>query len=483
MRRALLAALTVLACLVAPALAAAYGTATTYLGSASATLGGWSNIPGAQAADGAEGALAEGLPPPQSFPANRDFATDASGWTESHGSCVLVVLPLCTVSGGWNAANGGSISSEYAQVVGVLSLGSVTSTLRSDPFTWNGGTAATLGFSVDTSATLSGVNVARADWAAELVDTGTSARTALAGGSVSSTTGWTTSPGTPPAAALQDGHTYVVELKTTFVPLLNVAGSASMRFDNVTLSATSAARRADAEADVTGVPAGSTQTLELRARTSAEAFGVSVWDGSAWHQRLTVGNTALPGSPASYGLTPAEWNGGAVRVRFTDGDQTTADTTQDVLSIDYLRIVSTGGVTVSGPTSATLPAVALDGVSAKTTSAALGAVDVTDSGGVASGWSVSASAGPMALVADPTVTMPATAFSVAPAAPITLSGDPVGVAAGAGGTLAPGSPVTLASAPAGHGVGSYRETPQLSLLVPPNALRGSYQSLVTITVS
>ena len=38
-------------------------------------------------------------------------------------------------------------------------------------------------------------------------------------------------------------------------------------------------------------------------------------------------------------------------------------------------------------------------------------------------------------------------------------------------------------AAAGRGIGTYRESVQVSLTVPPNAARGTYQSTVTLTAS
>jgi hypothetical protein len=172
-----------------------------------------------------------------------------------------------------------------------------------------------------------------------------------------------------------------------------------------------------------------------------------------------------------------------VRVRFVDSQQA-VDDSQASLSVEYLRVVSTGGITLSGPSTVTLPAVTIDGVSPKVTTAAFGQIEVTDGGGIASGWTLSATATRWALLADPGQLLPANAFTGTPAAPTSPSGsDLTGVAAGAGGEFSPTVPITLMTASAGHGVGTYRQNPQVGLTVPPNAMKGDYRSTVTLTVS
>jgi hypothetical protein len=185
----------------------------------------------------------------------------------------------------------------------------------------------------------------------------------------------------------------------------------------------------------------------------------------------------------SHGLTAAEWNGGDVRVRFADAGAS-PDWTADTLAVDVMRLVSTGGITVSGPTSVTMPAVTIDGVSPKLSSAALGAVEVRDTGGAASGWALSATATRWTLDGDPADQLPAAAFTAAPTSPTTPDGsDLTGVAAGAGGTLLPATPVTLMSATPGSGVGTYRQSPDLSLTVPVTASSGVYRSVITLSAS
>jgi hypothetical protein len=131
-----------------------------------------------------------------------------------------------------------------------------------------------------------------------------------------------------------------------------------------------------------------------------------------------------------------------------------------------------------------MPAVALDGLAPKTSTAAMGPVEVVDTGGAASGWALTATATRWALVGDPTDRLPASAFTAAPAAPTTPDGsDLTGVAAGAGGTFDAVTPITLMSAASGRGVGTYRENPSLSLTVPVAATAGVFRSVITLSVS
>jgi hypothetical protein len=58
-----------------------------------------------------------------------------------------------------------------------------------------------------------------------------------------------------------------------------------------------------------------------------------------------------------------------------------------------------------------------------------------------------------------------------------------GVAAGPGGTLLPAAPLTLMSVAPGGGVGTYRQSPVLSLTVPVTASSGVYRSVITLSAS
>lgn len=483
---ALLALLAALAA--APATALAYGTSTAYVASASAGPGSWGPIAGAQGdADGdAAATLSEADAagePAVILPSNTTFSGSAAGWS-SASSCSL----LCTVTNAYDDGSGnpsGSIATSFATALGLLSTATGVGTWSSDSFTWTAGAPGAVTVALDRRATVSGLLAVggTATYAVRLVDETVPGSTTLLSGTLTGDdAGWVPLSASPAPGVVVSGHAYHLEIATTFTAAVALLSGHSVTYDNVTLSVRPQNQRADGEMRVTGVPPGSTWTLELRARTEGgEDFAVKVWDGAAWNDRLTVSATSYQAQ--SYGLTPAEWNGGTVRVRLVDSQQG-VDATAGALSVEYLRVVATGGITVSGPASVALPGVTLDGVSSQVSTATLGPVEVVDSGGAASGWALTATATPFALAGDPGTQLPADAFTVAPAAPTTPDGsDMTGVSAGAGGVLRASPPVTVMQAAAGRGIGTYRQSAQVFLTVPPNAARGTYQSTVTLTAS
>jgi hypothetical protein len=466
-----------------PAVACAYGTTTTY---ASAGSGPWANLAAAGVAGdgGAAASLTEaesGAGTPQLFPANRTMP-DATGWTATDTTGVL-----CTSASAHDPAAGnpaGSLHTSYATLLNLLGLlANCGGTWKSASFTWTGGPPTAVAFSLDRLVDLNGIALANATVTATLVDETVPGSTLLATQSVSGDSGWATISGSPSPGAVVSGHTYHVEVAIGFASVLSLVSGMGVNIDNVVLSITPADQRAQGELRALGVPRGSTHTLEVRARTSGEPFSVQVWDGATWTTRATVATVAPAWADVSHGLTAAEWNGGTVRVRFVDAN-TGPDPTADTLEVDHLRVVSTGGITVSGPTTVTMPAVTIDGISPKLSSAALGPVEVVDTGGAASGWALTATATRWTLDGNPADQLPAAAFTAAPTAPTTPDGsDMTGVAAGAGGTLLPATPVTLMSAAPGGGVGTYRESPVLSLTVPVAASSGVYRSVITLSAS
>ena len=467
-----------------PAAASAYGTTTTY---ASAGTGAWTNLAAAGSATdgGAAATLTEadsGAGTQQLFPSNRAMAT-GTGWTVTDNGALL-----CSVSSGHDGGAGnppGSLRTSYATLLNLLNLLSAcSSTWRSASFTWNDGPPSASSFSMDRLVDLNGlVGVASATITATLVDETAATTHTLATQTVTADSGWTAMTGTPSPGALVAGHTYRIEVDIAFGSTLSLVSGMGVNLDNVTLSVRPQDQRAQGELRAVGVPAGSTHTLEVRARTGAEAFDVQVWDGTTWNSRGSVTAVAPAWGSVSYGLTGAEWNGGTVRVRFSDAGAS-PDWTADTLAVDHMRVVSTGGITVSGPTAVTMPAVTIDGLSPKLSSAALGPVEVHDTGGAASGWALTATATRWTLDGNPSDQLPTAAFTAAPAAPTTPDGsDLTGVAAGAGGTLLPATPITLMSAASGSGVGTYRESPVLSLTVPVTASSGVYRSVITLSAS
>jgi hypothetical protein len=482
--RGLALALACTALVALPAVASAYGTTAT---DASAGTGPWTNL--AAAGSGSDGGAAAALTEtesgggtPQLFPANREMASGA-GWTASDTNGVL-----CTTSSAHDGSEGspaGSLRTSYAALLNLLNLlADCSTTWRSQSFTWNDGQPADVAFAMDRLVDLNGlVGLATATVTARLVDETTPGALTLASATVTQDSGWTPMTGSPAPSAVVHGHTYHLEVEISFTSTLSLISGFGVNLDNVVLSVRPGDQRATGELRAVGVPVGSTHTLEVRARTTGEPFDVQVWDGATWTTRASAAAAAPAWGNASHGLTAAEWNGGTVRVRFVDAG-TGADPVADTLEVDHLRVVSTGGITVSGPTSVTMPAVTIDGVSAKVSSAALGPVEVRDTGGAASGWTLSATATRWTLDGAPGDQLPAAAFAAAPAAPTTPDGsDLTGVAAGGPGTLLPATPLALMSAAPGAGVGTYRQAPVLSLSVPVTASSGVYRSVITLSAS
>lgn len=490
MRVAGLAAVVGCAWLAAAGVALGYGTATTYATEAAGTPpGAWSGVAGAASdSDGDAAAVltetdAAGIAA-SAYPSNRTFTGNATGWTVDDQPAAL-----CSMSSAYDGGSGNPAGSLRATYGALLNLGGLLGTCgtswTSASFTWSQGTPGAVSFAMDRSVDVNGLaGQVSVTWSAVLVDETAASSTVLTTETRTTDAAWATrtASGIGPADIVS-GHTYHVRIDAGFQSDLSLVSGMGFNADNVTLSVTPRDERADGELRALAVPAGTTHTLELRARTSGEPFDVQVWDGGAWATRATVTDVAPAWGLASYGLTTAEWNGGTVRVRLA-ATGSGVDAVADALSIEYLRVVSTGGISVSGPTSVTLPAVVIDGVTSKTTGTPLGDVEVHDAGGAASGWSLLATATRWVLDGAPSEMLPADALSAAPAAPTTPDGsDLTGVAAGAGGTVGPSTPATLMTAGAGHGVGTYRQNPDLSLLVPVTALHGTYRCVITLVAS
>lgn len=104
----------------------------------------------------------------------------------------------------------------------------------------------------------------------------------------------------------------------------------------VQVTYTLVATELEATFDFVGVPAGLTQTLQVRFATSTDTFGIQVWNGATWSPPQPLNSTA----PATYvyPLNLLEYNLGAPRVRFVDLDSAPGEGT---LQIDYARVVTT----------------------------------------------------------------------------------------------------------------------------------------------
>lgn len=97
----------------------------------------------------------------------------------------------------------------------------------------------------------------------------------------------------------------------------------------------------DVEMAFAGVPVGLTHTLQLNYQVAAggDTFAVALWDGAAWRTCTgALSATSLAAYTCSLVL-PAEYQGGAPRIRFTDADP--GGSTQTTLSLDYVRVAST----------------------------------------------------------------------------------------------------------------------------------------------
>ncbi len=486
----LVAAAAVAVWALAASVALGYGTTTTYAGQAAGTPpGAWTTVAGAASdSDGDAaavltetdaGGVAAGL-----YPSNRAFAGNASGWTIADNPAGLCSIASAYDGGAGNPA--GSLRAAYSALLNLGGLlGTCTSSWTSASFTWSAGAPASVAFAMDRTVDVNGLaGDVSVTWSAVLVD-----ETAASSATLVTETRTTDAPwGSQSATGLApgdvvSGHTYHLRIDVGFQSDLSLVSGMGFGVDNVTLTITPQDNQADGELRATGVPVGTTCTLELRARTTGEAFDVQLWDGGAWHSRATVSALSPGWDAISYGLTPDEWNGGTVRVRFV-ASGTGVDATADALSVEYLRVVSTGGASVSGPTSVVLPEVTIDGLSSHGSSAALGYVEVVDGGGAAPGWDLDATATRWTLDGAPAEQLPADSLTVVPTAPTSPDGsDLTGVSAGAGGVLGPSTPATLMTAAPGQGVGTYRVNPQLTLVVPVTALHGTYRCVITLVAS
>ena len=126
------------------------------------------------------------------------------------------------------------------------------------------------------------VGLASATVTASLVDETVPGTVTLTTATITSDSGWAAMTAAPAPGVVVSGHTYHLSIRIAFSSTLSLVSGMGVNIDNVTLSVTPSDDRADGELRAPGVPVGSTNTLELRARTSAEPFDVQVWNGSAW---------------------------------------------------------------------------------------------------------------------------------------------------------------------------------------------------------
>ena len=238
---------------------------------------------------------------PQS-PAGSTFTTGADGWTDTEHSC-SIILPnlLCTTANTYAGTIGnppGSIQSSYTSAVGLLGINTGTAKFQSPSFTLTGPGPIGPGpigaiFHVDRRAEIQAlIDVGgSATSTIVLVDEG-GPDTTLVSGSLGANTSFFPTNVNVPSANLTLGHTYHIEITTTFTTaLLQVAlGTYSVQYDNVALLV----------ADGTGLSTPSATTLPATDITGTSATlnsvinpnGVDTEYGYQWGPTNALGNTA-----------------------------------------------------------------------------------------------------------------------------------------------------------------------------------------------
>ena len=334
--------------LFATATALGYGTSTVYASQSAGTPPGvWATTAAAASASDSDASATLTETDVASVaaslnPTNRTFSGNATGWTASDSGA-----SLCSIATAYDGANGkpsGSLRTSYSALLNLGSLlGTCSSSWTSNSFTWSrwrpgvGGVRDGPGGHVN--GLLGSVTVT---WSAVLVNETVPGAKTLVTETGTTDAAW----GAKVAAGLVSGdvvsgHTYHLRIDVAFQSSLSLVSGMGFSADNIVLAVTPRDDQADGELRAPSVPAGSTHTLEIRARTSGETFDALVWNGAGWTTRGTVATVSPGWGLISYGLTPAEWNGGTVRVRFV-ATGSGADATADVLSIDYLRVCPPG---------------------------------------------------------------------------------------------------------------------------------------------
>jgi flagellin-like protein len=136
--------------------------------------------------------------------------------------------------------------------------------------------------------------------------------------------------------------TDINNLEARVNPVLNSGRDGTWRVDKVWVEVSGTTYALDARFGFTGVPAGTTQSLNLAYRTAGDTYTLAVCQDAlttcgAW----TTRGTALTSTTLVqwvYQLTPAEYNGGAPRIRIQDATPTSP--TQGTLDLDFVRVVT-----------------------------------------------------------------------------------------------------------------------------------------------
>lgn len=161
-----------------------------------------------------------------------------------------------------------------------------------------------------------------------------------------------------PAEELDETGTYHLDVLTEVYTNAVSGGSTnavglSIGYDNIRLDRVATGRHLDVEA-VVPVAYRSAARLEWRAATTGDPVAVTVWRDGAWRDVGAVTATGL--TETAVALTHrADAAEAEVRVRFTSQKDASSD---DVLRLDWLRVVPDDPPLHAGDTSLTLPAVA-----------------------------------------------------------------------------------------------------------------------------
>jgi hypothetical protein len=246
---------------------------------------------------------------PITAPADPGFST-AGTWTGTTTGCAL----LCTLSA-TNPSAGGNPGAAalitYATVANVLGTASGTEDITSGPFTWHGDSPATATLHVDRRTSISTLLSLNGSAGAilQLVDTTAGTTTAIKTlAFTTDTPAWTGGDYAVPSSLLTGGHTYKLQIRTSFTAALAVLGGATVEYDNVQLSASHAAPAVGGTVvgtpSQTGVSIGATVDSQGADAAYHVEFGTTTAYGSqTGDQTLTGASSPAAVAVSTTGLT------------------------------------------------------------------------------------------------------------------------------------------------------------------------------------
>jgi hypothetical protein len=173
---------------------------------------------------------------PITFPADPGFSA-GSAWTAS-STCAL----LCTATGTQPASGGnpgGQALASYSTVVTVLGLATGSVDFTSSAFSWIGDSPASASLHVDTQTSLGSLLSlgGSANATIGLTDVTAAHTTTLKSLTFPAGQAWTGTDVPATGTLLVDGHSYKLTIHTTFSATLALLGSATVAYDNVSLTA------------------------------------------------------------------------------------------------------------------------------------------------------------------------------------------------------------------------------------------------------